>query len=169
MEHRKSCNRGVWCWGSCRETKAVLHWGLQRKREQFLNTNVQGQQSNSALWHLLAKATLIESLKPNNQWQFSKQDVFVGFATVPGFVSLTSTEGSPYLQESSISSKNLGDTLNFRPSLLSLPVIMTLQTWRTSIFWSRENSHQWRLEMMESVKVQKKDPAFSARFEVKIM
>ena len=29
----------------------------------------------------------------------SKQDVFVGFATVPGFVSLTSTEGSPYLQE----------------------------------------------------------------------
>ena len=30
----------------------------------------------------------------------SKQDVFVGFATVPGFVSLTSTEGSPYLQVS---------------------------------------------------------------------
>ena len=30
---------------------------------------------------------------------YSKQDVFVGFATVPGFVSLTSTEGSPYLQE----------------------------------------------------------------------
>ena len=32
----------------------------------------------------------------------SKQDVFVGFATVPGFVSLTSTEGSPYLQVSDI-------------------------------------------------------------------
>jgi len=28
----------------------------------------------------------------------SKQDVFVGFATVPGFVSFTSTDGSPYLQ-----------------------------------------------------------------------
>ena len=27
----------------------------------------------------------------------SKQDVFVGFATVPGFVSLTSDKGSPYL------------------------------------------------------------------------
>ena len=27
-----------------------------------------------------------------------KQDVFVGFATVPGFVSFTSSEGSPYLQ-----------------------------------------------------------------------
>ena len=26
--------------------------------------------------------------------------MFVGFATVPGFVSLTSTEGSPYLQVS---------------------------------------------------------------------
>ena len=32
----------------------------------------------------------------------SKQDVFVGFATVPGFVSLTSTEGSPYLQVSAL-------------------------------------------------------------------
>ena len=28
----------------------------------------------------------------------SKQDVFVGFATVPGFVSFTSGSGSPYLQ-----------------------------------------------------------------------
>ena len=28
----------------------------------------------------------------------SKQDVFVGFATVPGFVSFTSLAGSPYLQ-----------------------------------------------------------------------
>jgi hypothetical protein len=28
----------------------------------------------------------------------SKQDVFVGFATVPGFVSFTSSTGSPYLQ-----------------------------------------------------------------------
>eukprot|EP00092_Neocalanus_flemingeri_P038831 GFUD01042275.1.p1 GENE.GFUD01042275.1~~GFUD01042275.1.p1 ORF type:complete len:543 (+),score=121.27 GFUD01042275.1:118-1746(+) len=28
----------------------------------------------------------------------SKQDVFVGFATVPGFVSFTSMKGSPYLQ-----------------------------------------------------------------------
>ena len=28
----------------------------------------------------------------------SKQDVFVGFATVPGFVSFTSEDGSPYLQ-----------------------------------------------------------------------
>jgi predicted peroxiredoxin len=28
----------------------------------------------------------------------SKQDVFVGFATVPGFVSFTSSKGSPYLQ-----------------------------------------------------------------------
>jgi len=28
----------------------------------------------------------------------SKQDVFVGFATVPGYVSLTSSAGSPYLQ-----------------------------------------------------------------------
>ena len=33
----------------------------------------------------------------------SKQDVFVGFATVPGFVSFTSLAGSPYLQ--SLSSK----------------------------------------------------------------
>ena len=30
----------------------------------------------------------------------SKQDVFVGFATVPGFVSFTSMSGSPYLQVS---------------------------------------------------------------------
>ena len=29
---------------------------------------------------------------------FSKQDVFVGFATVPGFVSFTNMKGSPYLQ-----------------------------------------------------------------------
>ena len=28
----------------------------------------------------------------------NKQDVFVGFATVPGFVSFTSSLGSPYLQ-----------------------------------------------------------------------
>merc|ERR1712080_764222 len=28
-----------------------------------------------------------------------KQDVFVGFATVPGFVSLTCKWGSPYMQE----------------------------------------------------------------------
>merc|ERR1739838_969311 len=28
----------------------------------------------------------------------SKQDVFVGFATVPGFVSFTSMKASPYLQ-----------------------------------------------------------------------
>ena len=32
----------------------------------------------------------------------SKQDVFVGFATVPGFVSFTSSSGSPYLQVESL-------------------------------------------------------------------
>merc|ERR1711915_85692 len=45
----------------------------------------------------------------------SKQDVFVGFATVPGFVSFTSIKGSPYLQalasllESHHSSTDLSD------------------------------------------------------------
>ena len=33
---------------------------------------------------------------------YSKQDIFVGFATVPGFVSFTSALGSPYLQVSHV-------------------------------------------------------------------
>ena len=35
----------------------------------------------------------------------NKQDVFVGFATVPGFVSFTSSLGSPYLQVCKISNE----------------------------------------------------------------
>ena len=53
---------------------------------------------------------------------FSKQDVFVGFATVPGFVSLTSTEGSPYLQEKHIFITNEKTNSNYFPPGSGHPV-----------------------------------------------
>ena len=70
---------------------------------------------------------------------FSKQDVFVGFATVPGFVSLTSDQGSPYLQVRVIN-KLISDYKcneyhrHWPPSCLTT---MTPSTWRTSTSWSR--------------------------------
>ena len=74
---------------------------------------------------------------------FSKQDVFVGFATVPGFVSLTSDQGSPYLQVVSVSDVcTTTDEVFFSPRLWrpSCLIIMTPPTWPTSTSWSRGSS-----------------------------
>ena len=52
--------------------------------------------------HNMGREMMTKSLAPaprsNGISLPSKQDVFVGFATVPGFVSFTSSTGSPYLQ-----------------------------------------------------------------------
>ena len=49
------------------------------------------------MWNFSSKVCHVLSETPPDD-ALSKQDVFVGFATVPGFVSFTCTEGSPYLQ-----------------------------------------------------------------------
>ena len=68
---------------------------------------------------------------------YSKQDVFVGFATVPGFVSLTSTEGSPYLQEIMNEMYSRIFCL-LRPWPPNYQTITVQLTWQIFICWSRE-------------------------------
>ena len=68
----------------------------------------------------------------------NKQDVFVGFATVPGFVSFTSSLGSPYLQV--CKNYNFQWEKRENPLYRRLPVCCRpttrTQTCPTSTFWS---------------------------------
>ena len=63
----------------------------------------------------------------------NKQDVFVGFATVPGFVSFTSSLGSPYLQV--CKTKMCKERMARRWRVCCRPTTRT-RTCRTSTFWS---------------------------------
>ena len=70
---------------------------LEGRPKLFFIEACRGRDSNSLMTPLMTKSG---SLPPSVSGISlpSKQDVFVGFATVPGFVSFTSGSGSPYLQ-----------------------------------------------------------------------
>ena len=71
---------------------------LVGKPKLFFIEACRGREHNMGLDVMMTKSSA--PLAPRSQGISlpNKQDVFVGFATVPGFVSFTSSLGSPYLQ-----------------------------------------------------------------------
>jgi len=95
------CTEGSKTWNiECLVTEVSDIKTLEGRPKLFFIEACRGQESNLTNVMMTKSGPLPQQMGISLP---SKQDVFVGFATVPGFASFTSLAGSPYLQ--SLSSK----------------------------------------------------------------